>query len=77
MQTGIHFMEQSDYLRDHSVRTKENSYFEDDCCILDEGKLVGCPTVVPGLMKYRPGGMTYVRATSDFFIQYKMRSCPH
>ena len=27
-----------------------------ECRVLNEGKLVGCPTVVPGLMEYRLGG---------------------
>ena len=35
------------------VHTEENSYCEASCRVLNEGKLVGCPTVVPGLMKYR------------------------
>ena len=72
------FIIQSDYLPDCRVRTEENAYCEDDCrVLLNEGKLVGCSSVVPGLMKYRLGGMTYVHAISDFFIQYTMRSCPH
>ena len=36
--------------------TEENSYCEADCRILNERKLVGCLTVVPGLLKYRLGG---------------------
>ena len=33
-----------------------------DCRVLNEGKLLGCLTVVPGLMKYRLVGTTYVHA---------------
>ena len=33
-------------LPDRRVRTEENSYCKDDCCVLNEGKLLGCPTVV-------------------------------
>ena len=36
----------SDYLPDRRVRTEENSYCEDDCRVLNEGKLLRCPTVV-------------------------------
>ena len=67
---------QGDYLPDCRVRTEEDSYCEDDCHVLNEGKLVGCPTVVPRLMKYCLGGTTYVHAISNFFMQYTMRSCP-
>ena len=38
---------------------KEN-FLGADCRVLNEGKLLGCPTVVPGLMKYRLVGTTYV-----------------
>ena len=34
-------------LPDHPVHIEENTYCEDDCRVLNEGKLVGCPTVVP------------------------------
>ena len=37
---------ESDYLPDRRVRTEENSYCEDDCRVLNEGKFLGCPTVV-------------------------------
>ena len=33
-------------LGEDTRRTEENSYCEDDCCVLNEGKLLGCPTVV-------------------------------
>ena len=68
---------QSDYLPDCRVHTEENSYCEDDFRVLNVGKLVGCPTVVPRLIKYRLGGTTYMHAIPNFFIQYRMRSCPH
>ena len=59
---GPYFLKESDYLPDHRVGTEENSYCKDDCRVLNEGKLLGCPTVVPGLMKYRLLGTTYVHA---------------
>ena len=59
---GIEKNEESDYLPDRRVCTEENSYCENDCRVLNEGKLRGCPTVVPGLMKYRLVGTTCVHA---------------
>ena len=40
------FFIESDHLPDRRVRTEENSYCEDDCRVLNEGKLFGCLTVV-------------------------------
>ena len=50
-QPCITLIYQSVCLNDYRVRTEENC--EDDCRVLNERKLVGCPTFVPGLMKYR------------------------
>ena len=49
------------------LHTEESSYCVADYCVLNAGKLVGCPTVVPELMKYRLGG-PYARAISNFCI---------
>ena len=51
------------------VHTEENSCYTANCRSLNEGKLVGCPMVVPGQMKYRRGGTTYVGTISALFIQ--------
>ena len=43
---GPYFLKESDYLHDRHLGTEENSYCTDDCRVLNEGKLLGCPTVV-------------------------------
>ena len=80
---------ESDYLPDRRVRTEENSYCEDDYRVLNEGKLLGCLTVVYSMKENflsACGARTDeisscwhdLRARcSDFFIQYTMWSCPH
>ena len=50
----------NDTYPNNHVHTEENSYCLADCRVLNEGKLVGCPTIVPGLVKYRLGGTTCV-----------------
>ena len=49
-----------DIYPDCRVHTEENLYCVADCRVLNERKLAGCPTVVPGLLKYRLAGTTYV-----------------
>ena len=64
----------NDIYPDCRVHTEEKSYCVTDCRVLNEGKLVGSPMVVPRLMKYRLGGTSYVRAIFNFFTTGRVRS---
>ena len=80
---SFHFKIESDYLPDRRVCTEENSYCEDDCHVLSEGKLPDCLVLNERkLLGCRTDEISScwhdLRARySDFFIQYTMRSCPH
>ena len=60
------------YLTDR-VHTEENSYCVADCHVLNEEKLVGCPTAVPGLIRYCLEALFTNTLFPIFLIQYTTR----
>ena len=71
--TSNNFFWADDIYPSGCVHTEENSYCVADCLVLNEEKLVRCPTVVPGLMKYCLRCTTYMCTISDIFIHYTTR----